>query len=397
MGKSKQVLYLQYIRVQSAFRFPMLVAYIERESEKREGRFVSGLELLFGLKKEGEKEGLWVGHSVFQLPVTVHRYKGAPESLVLAYLYEFASGISFHSSQPIILELRVSQDKIAEKTGLALRSVPGAIQELEADNCIRVVRTRNEDTGQVELNVYLLLHSTTQEPLRSRPKVWDICHENSVKPYITAPKTLLKSLTPMTPGARAVYLAALSLASVRTSMIFTVTREDWKTETLLGRNAFNRGLKECAKSGLLKYKRNTITLHDPLTRKPSTKTRQQPVYHEGAQWKFNLDAITADEWQRVAERLLKRSVTVSASGWTNTTADGLCPFCTHARSFTMHFDHSQWKCHHCGKRGRMFQLVQQVLRESQAQRVREYITEVIGPAQSEAPQLVTVADGHAEI
>jgi hypothetical protein len=351
---------------------------------------MSGLELLFGLRKEGEKEGLWVGHSVFQLPVTVHRYRGAPESLVLAYLYEFASSFSFHSSQPIVIELRVSQEKIAEKTGLALRSVPGAIQELEADNCIRVVRTRNEDTGQVELNVYLLLHSTTQEPLRSSPNVWGICHENSIKPYITAPKELLKSLMPLTPGARAVYLAALSLASVRISMSFTATREEWKAETLLGRNAFNRGLKECAKSGLLKYKRNTLTLHDPVTRKPSTKTRNVKDYAGDRNWKFSLDAITAEEWQKVAQRLLGRQLTVNASGWSHTTADGLCPFCTQPRSFTMNFSQSQWKCHHCGKRGRMFQLVQQVLRETQAQRVREYITDVLSPAQSQAPELVTV-------
>ena len=345
---------------------------------------MSGLELLFGLREEG----LWVGHSVFQLPVTVHRYKGAPEALVLCYLYELASGISFYSEKPVVIELKVSQEKIAEKTGLSLRAVPGSIQELEADHCIKVERFRDEETGQVKLNVYLLLHSTTQEPLVCSPKVWGICHQNADRPYITAPKELLKVLMLMHPSGRAVYLAALHLASVRQSMSFSVTRETWKSETLLARNAFNRGVQECVKRGLVKFKRQKLTVNDPATGKPSMKVRGERVRHADALWQFNLDAITGDQWQRVAERLLKRQLTVNASGWTHTTADGLCPFCKEPRCFTMNFARSQWKCHHCNEHGRMFQLVQRVLRETQAQRVREYITETLAPEQQAEPTAV---------
>ena len=388
LDKSSQAIVLQLVGTDSTFRFSMLFAYIKREQRKAEGRFVGGLELLFGLREEGEREGLWVGHSVFQLPVTVHRYKGAPEALVLCYLYELASGISFYSDKPVVIELKVSQEKIAEKTGLSLRAVPGAIQELEADRCIRVERTRDE-TGRVTLNVYLLLHSTTKEPLQTTPKIWGVCHGNADRPYITAPKELLKVLMLMHPSGRAVYLAALHLASVRQSMSFGVTRETWKSEILLARNAFNRGVKECAKRGLVKFKRQKLTVNDPTTGKPSMKARGERVRHADALWQFNLDAITTDQWQRVAERLLKRQLTVNASGWTHTTADGLCPFCAEPRCFTMNFERSQWKCHHCNESGRMFQLVQRVLRETQAQRVREYITETLAPErQTDSPVAV---------
>jgi hypothetical protein len=340
---------------------------------------MGSLSELFGLAV-GDA-GFWVGHSVYQLPVTVQRYRGGAESLVLCYLYERASGISFYSEKPVLLEVRVSQKKVAEKTGLSLWSVSQAVNSLEADKCIRVERVRDTETGQVELNVYLLLHSTTAEPLKSSPRLFGVCHQNADRPYITAPKETLKVLTQLQSGVRAVYLAALSLASLRQSLSFVVTREDWKTQTLLGKNAFNRGLKECTKRGLVKYKRQTLTVNDPVTRKPSTKSRREIVKHDGpdVKWRFSLDAITADQWQRVAEKLLHRDFTVNASGWTHTRPDDFCPFCKEARSFTMNFAQSQWKCHHCDARGRMFQLVQRVLRETQAQRVREYITAVLAP------------------
>jgi hypothetical protein len=356
---------------------------------------MGSIELLFGLRKEGESEGLWVGHSVFQLPVTVQRYKGSPEALVLAYLYQFASGFSFHSDKPVVIEFSISQEKIAERTGLSLRVLPGAIQELEADKCIRVERTRDE-RGRVTLSVYLLLHSTTQEPLWTTPNIWGVCHQNGDRPFITAPKELLKVLMQLQPGARAVYLSALSMASVRIKMSFKVTPEDWKAETLLGRNAFNRGKKECVKRGLLKYNRQVLTLHDPATGKPSTKERQQRVYHKDAQWKFSLDDITGTEWQKVAEDLFKRSFTVGAAGWTHTTPDNICPFCKEGRAFTMHFEHSQWKCHQCRERGRIFQLLQRVQQEPQAQRVREYITAVLAPEKETADTRTAVLAGSVE-
>jgi ribosomal protein L37AE/L43A len=366
----------------------MLFASTKKENRKAEGRFVSGgLELLFGIKKEGEKEGLWVGHSVFQLPVTVHRYRGGSEALVLSYLYERASSVSFFSEKPVVIELKVSQETIAERTKLSLWAVSQAINSLDADRCIRVERVR-DNNGLVRLNVYLLLHSTTQEPLTCSPRIWGVCLQNADKPFITAPKELLKTLVQMQPSGRAVYLAALTLASVRISMSFTVTREEWKSETLVARNAFNRGVKECVKRGLVNYKRHRLTLHDPTTGRPSTKQRAERVRHAEADWKFKLDDITGEQWQRVAEKLLKREFTVGASGWSHTTSDSLCPFCNEPRSFTIHFANSQWKCHKCGERGRLFPLVQRVLRETQAQRVREYITQILEPEkQTEAPVL----------
>src|SRR5262249_24469035 len=150
---------------------------------------------------EGEKEGIWIGHSVFQLPVTAHRYRGNSEALVLCYLYELASGLSFYSEKPVVIELKVKQEKIAEKTSLSLWSVSQAVNALEADHCIKVERFRDGERGQVKLNVYLLLHSTTREPLRCSPNIWGVCLQNEDKPYVTAPKELLRSLIPMQPSS----------------------------------------------------------------------------------------------------------------------------------------------------------------------------------------------------
>jgi ribosomal protein L37AE/L43A len=188
----------------------------------------------------------------------------------------------------------------------------------------------------------------------------------------------------------------LSLASVRKSLSFVVTPEDWKLATLLGKNSFNRGKKECVKRGLLSYKRQKLTLNDPVTRKPSVKTRGERIIHADPKWKFSLDAIKPEEWQKIAERALNREFTVNASGWTHSRADNLCPFCQEPRAFTMNFERSQWKCHHCEEKGRMFQLVQRVLRETQPQRVRDFISETL----AEKPvtqELVSVAGDHSGI
>src|SRR6185369_11218877 len=166
--------------------FYVVCIAIERK-EEREGQ-VSGLDLFFGLGKRENREGFWIGHSVFQLPVTVHRYKGGSEALVLCYLYDRASSISFYSEKPVVIELRISQETIAERTQLSLWAVSQAVNGLEADGCIRVERVRDQSTGQVRLNVYLLLHSTTQEPLLSSPRIWGVLHQNADRPYITCPK-----------------------------------------------------------------------------------------------------------------------------------------------------------------------------------------------------------------
>jgi len=94
-------------------------------------------------REQKEQERFWTGHSKFQVPVRVLSYKASVEAMVLVYLYERASYFSFISSQPVLIEVPVKEQKIAERIGYEVRAVRSAIAGLDADRCIRVVHKRN--------------------------------------------------------------------------------------------------------------------------------------------------------------------------------------------------------------------------------------------------------------
>lgn len=352
---------------------------------------VESLQVVVGNRGNEEKGAFWVGHSRYQIPQRALDYKGQSESLVLVYLYERANN-TFYSSNPnpVVIEILVKEETIAAKIGLSPWSVSQAINNLEADGAIRVSRRRDPITGKRITSVYLLLHSQTGDPLLSSPGIWGVCHQNFDLPYIVAPKETREQLKVMTPSGTQVYLAALSLASKRVQLSFGIRREDWKAETRLGRNAFDRGVKECVKKKLLTYKRYVLTLNDPKTGEPSKREKQEFVRHEDANYRFDFRDVTAQQWQVVIQRLLKREFTINASDWTHARPDNLCPFCKEARSFTVNFTKQKFNCHHCKRHGKLGQLVQQVLRVTQMAKAKQYIREVI-----DVPK--TAVEAHAEI
>src|SRR5580704_2461336 len=97
------------------------------------------LEEKLSLERQ-KQDGFWTGHSIFQVPVRILNYKGTVEALVLLYLYELANERSYYSEAevPMLIEVPVKEEKIAERTGCSLRSVRLAIDVLDADRCIRV-------------------------------------------------------------------------------------------------------------------------------------------------------------------------------------------------------------------------------------------------------------------
>jgi hypothetical protein len=175
----------------------------------------------------------------------------------------------------------------------------------------------------------------------------------------------------MNASGRQVYLTALAMASKRVSTSFGVSRENWKTESLLGRNAFDRGVKECAANGLLIYRRYVLTLN-------ATSRPKERIEHENPRWKFDLNSVTVEQWQKVCEALLKRTFIVGDSGWSHATRESLCPFCTEPRSFRLNFKDSKYLCNNdkCGRFGRMGQLVQRVLRVTQMSEAKKFIQAV---------------------
>lgn len=353
---------------------------------------IESLEKVVGRNRgTEEKSAFWVGHSRFQVSKRVLDYRGKAEALVLVYLYQRAEHFSFYSDKPIVIEIPVREEMIAEKTGLNRDTVSQAIISLEADSAIKVSRRRDPITKQVVTSVYLVLHGQTGGPLLSSPGIWGVCEQNLDIPYIVAPKETLGHLKSMTPTARHIYLCSLRLASREYALSFRVNRDEWRAETRLGRNAFDRGVKECAKKKLLSYDRYVLTLHDPRTGEPSQRQRHEFVRHEDARYRgLDFRDITAAEWQRVIQRLLQREFTISESGWTHTRPDNICPFCKEGRSFTVNFNVQRFKCHACQHGGKLGQLVQQRLREPKWARVRQYVREVIDATK-------TVAEAHAEI
>jgi hypothetical protein len=318
------------------------------------------------------KESFWIGHSVFQLPCRVLNYKGRSEALVLSYLYWRANGISFTSNSEVRIEIRVQEKTISARTGVGLWAVSKAIIALEVDGCIGVERRRDPVTNQIRLSVYLLFHSQTKNPLVTTPGVFGVCHQNHERPCLTVPKESRQKLGQMNPAGRQVYFAALALASERVTTVFGIRREHWKAKTLPGRNAFDRGVQECEKAGLLSYSRYILTLNDPRTGQPSHRTPTERIEHANPTWVFDLNTVTADQWRVVVDRLLPGTeFNAGENGWSYTSRSVLCPFCKTESSFSVNFITCQFRCHsdRCGETGfgKLGQLVQRVQRGSMAQ------------------------------
>lgn len=349
--------------------------------------FVFDLQRMQTLEKKQQEQGFWTGHSLFQLPSRVLDYKGSAECLVLTYFFERANSISFYSQSAVVIEIHVQQKTVAERTGLDEDTVSRAVNSLEADQAIQVCRRRDPKTKQIKLSIYILLHSETKNPLMSTPGTFGVCHQNLERPFISAPKETRPQLMQMKPGGRAVYLAALALASSRVSTSFGMRRDEWKSESRLGRNAFDRGLKECLKRKLLTYKKYVLTLNDPVTGAPSNRGAHEFIRHENPQWKFDLNTVTADQWQQIVQELLKRDFLINSNGWTWTRREILCPFCRTERSFTVNFQTGQYRCHaaQCGDKaaGRLGQLVARVLRVPM-NAAKEYIRSRVGDVGKQA-------------
>ena len=324
------------------------------------------------MREEREKEladVFWKGHSRFQASHRVLAFKGRAESLILIYLFQLANAFSNAHIRIAVIELKVTGEKIAESVGLSPQAVYPALATLQAAGCIRIVPRTDPITKLTVTSIYLLLHPTTGEPMYSTGGEYGICAANWERPYLTLLKDTLPTLVQMTPAGRAVYLSAMAEASGRVRTSFAIRKQDWQKESLLARNAFGRGLRECLRKKLLSYsaKKQVLTLNDPATGKVSErwKYERERVEHDNPQWKFDLNKVTAGEWRATIERLLKHEFFVGQSGWTHATREVICPFCKEPSSFAVNFGTAQYRCHagKCGDAatGRLGQLVQRVL------------------------------------
>jgi hypothetical protein len=367
-----------------------VILELKEREEEMDSSLMTMLEEKLGRDREQQQEGFWTGHSIFQVPVRILNYKGSVEALVLLYLYELANERSYYSEAevPVLIEVPVKEEKIAERIGCSVRSVRLAIDVLDADRCIRVVHKRCPVTGRRQTSVYLLLHSQTAEPLLCSPRLYGVLHQNSDRPFITCPKETRDKMKGMQKPGRQTYLTALLLVSMKQSTVLTISSAAWRKESMLCKDAFFDGLRECKKAKLLRYERGKLTVLDPVTGEPSTRTKRTLTYTAETNWQLLKFAdITEAQWAAIVQRLLKRELVVGSSGWTVAGVNDLCPFCHEPRGFRVHYGDAKYSCEECGSFGRLGQLVQRVLRVAQWELVRQYIRETIAQT----------TDGHKEI
>jgi hypothetical protein len=329
-------------------------------------------------QQPGQSGKFWKNHSVFQVPARVVSFKGSSESLILLYLYKLANAVHLHCPDEVQIELTVKEETIVAKTGLSTRAVSKAIRILEAAEYVRVIRRRDPATKRVSTSVYLLLHTETKEPLRAFPKRFGVCHSNGSRPYITVPQEAREILNKMHASGRAVYLSALLIGSRSMRMHLYITRNLFQDQSLLAVNGFCRGLKDCKKRGLLSYKRSVLILNDPVTGKPSERFKYADrIEHAKPHWKFDLDTVTAEQWQRILEHFLPGLPEGGHNGWTRTSLQVRCPLCHEDRTFAVNTKTARYscqseKCGHGGK-GRLAQLVHRIRGFSKMSHTKQYI------------------------
>jgi hypothetical protein len=329
-------------------------------------------------EQAGKPPWLWAGHSTSEVPSFITEYAGQPEAHVLLHLYRRARGKSYKSMTATDLSLTVRVDKLALKTGLSTRSIERAFVQLESDRRIRRVRKKRSDRRFLASQVTLL--DADGQPLQTSPGKYRVCYENDYTSFITMPRVSLEAINAMPLACmKAVYIAAHALASREKRESIFVGKVEWLILSGLAENAFNRGVKQCKSKKLLTYGSGVLTILDPLTGKANArwKNRKERIVHDNPHWEFDLNSISAEEWQYVVESLLGRKFETDSEGWTLRSE---CPFCRqHKQRFRMNFQQSQFKCD-CGQAGRLGQLVMRI-KGTNMTAAKEFIKERIAVLQ----------------
>lgn len=279
-------------------------------------------------------------------------------------LYRQGAGVSYGSIESgLDVSFKARVDTKAEASHLSPRSVKGAFRRLERDGFL-VRRNQKSESGRFKAARVYLLNPQTKERLLTRPGEYGLLSSNANDEhfhFITVPRASLDAINGMKhASSKAVYLSALCLASKAMEECVLVRRSLWQELSQLGRNAFSRGLRYCTGKKLFSYKKGVLTLHDPLTGKPTERWRSERVriQHENTVWRFDLNEVTPEQWRAVVERLLKQAIP-AADKWT-LSKEIPCPHCGKAGAFSVNFSVAGYICHGCKEKGRLGQLVQRV-------------------------------------
>jgi hypothetical protein len=322
------------------------------------------------------RRDLWQGFHPFECPAYSFESKGSIAGLVLANLYGRASAMSAKAKGGYRLRFTARLDSLEKKLRCSHQSIVDALRDLEKERFIHREKNRDPSSRKFQTGKVTILNPETRNPLLASPARMDLLTANNghyLPGFHSAvmPFECLRKLNQLDrPAARAVYLAALRLASEARAERFKVDKSWWHKLTGLSRQAFARGFREVRRKGLLTLRGHTLTLNDPETKKPSTR-KPLPV-----PMPIDFNNVPPSGWEKVFKELLGGDFIANAEGWTITTKDRDCPLCHHSRSFSLHFAGQGFHCFNCGASGKLATLVREIRRCSWRE-VGEYVLRVL--------------------
>lgn len=337
------------------------------------------------LRSEGRPSGIWTGFSRFQSPVEVLEYAGEPAAHLLLYLYSLGAGVSKRASYDADVRFSRLVETLARGTGLSARKrarkVERALERLKNDHRIEYRQERKSDGSYGAGRIYLLEPSTGRRlPATGR---YGLLSGEPYEPtgpfdYITVTRHSLEAIHKMKRACeKATYIAALAFVSRDVHENVSVEPQLWWEVAHLSRSSFYRGLRYCECQQLLSYKKNALTLFDPLTKKPVERWRHPSpwVVHENSTVQLDFKTVLPEHWRFIVEDLFGESFPeANASGWTRMSEEIPCPFCKARDKFAVNWGGGSF-CHGCRQKNGLAKLIQHMKGFTTMGQTKEYILE----------------------
>jgi len=270
-------------------------------------------------------ENLWDGHDhVFRVPGFVLSYCGTTPAHTALMLASQAQGHSYHTASEHNVVVKAAIRAKAVRSNLSYKAVQSSFLRLEKDGLICRTKRRTPK-GR---------HAATSISFTDKFR-----HKDD---FILIPLESLNAIDGMENAAeKAVYVAALYLATKGLAETVYVKKQEWRKLSGLGKNAFNRGVKYCATKRLLTFASDVLTVNDASTGKPTVQWQRPKVWsgEPSPTWEVDFDTVTSDQW----EQLLYAEF--------GTDAPHRCPQCGNHKRFSVGISKKVFGCFNCGTRG----------------------------------------------
>jgi hypothetical protein len=342
-------------------------------------------------KQNAPRVKLWVGFSRYQTPAqemkTLLEDSAKSLALVFTVLYSIGGHDASRSLKEREVIVKVTLKTLASRTGLSEDTIQRCLKELERRKLIHKWKRRTRGkTGRLGSNIYSLLHPLTGDHLRvvlkQGAQKQGLCFSNGIGLYVASPHYFFRKagiFSRLTVAQQNAMLAALILASEFKSMMFPVSKLEWRETANLTRKYFGPAVDRLCGQGLLSYDGRTLTLFDPETRAESQRAAHGEVSTKRLRVKgthdwFDYDSVTAVQWETILRDVLPHRTFETYGGWSHR---ALCPLNHHEREcFAVNFEAGCYQCFKCGG-GKLSRLVKTVKNLSDTQ-TKNYIASMCG-------------------